>query len=116
MTPALALYYTFHTTSTELDSCSRVPTRFLGSAAALEQLLEQGCTLATKSWVDNHWAMILWKLAGMAYLDPESESDGKMMRWCWKEVTRQLCYRFESGLFRGSRLVADVFFKDTNEN
>ena len=93
-----------------------MPPRFLGSAAALEQLLEQGCTLATKSWVDNHWAMILWKLAGMAYLDPESESDGKKKRWCWKEVMRQLYYRFESGLFRGSRLVADVCFKDTNES
>lgn len=44
----------------------------------------------------------------MVYLDPERESDGREKRWCWGEVMRQLCYRSESGLYRGGWLAADV--------
>jgi breast cancer 2 susceptibility protein len=91
MTPTLALYYSFHTPSTvplEADTGST-----LGPSAALEELLSRGCSLATKSWVENHWCLILWKLAGMVYLDPEQEHDPKRKRWCWSEVIRQLLYR-----------------------
>lgn len=53
--------------------------------------------MATKPWVDNHWAMVLWKLAGMVCLDPEKETNGQGReqgkRWCWGEVMRQLLYR-----------------------
>jgi breast cancer 2 susceptibility protein len=38
--------------------------------------------------------LILWKLAGMVYLDPELENDPKRKRWCWSEVIRQLLYRY----------------------
>lgn len=94
ITPALALYYSFHTpSSTPSSDASPSPPKLLGPDAALEELLERGCTLATKMWVDNHWALILWKLAGMVCLDPARESDPQAKRWCWAEVMRQLLYR-----------------------
>jgi breast cancer 2 susceptibility protein len=40
--------------------------------------------------------LILWKLAGMAALDPESEADVDRRRWCWAETMRQLQYRYAS--------------------
>jgi len=60
---------------------------------ALRELQAAGCTLATQEWVNNHWSLILWKLAGMAALDSESEVDDNKRRWSWKEVMRQLLYR-----------------------
>ncbi|KZP25285.1 hypothetical protein FIBSPDRAFT_820691 [Athelia psychrophila] len=98
--PITALYYSFHTTSVTPTS---QPASLLGPAAALEQLLAKGCTLVTKPWVDNHWAMVLWKLAGMVCLDPERESNGRDKRWCWGEVMRQLLYRYERELNSGTR-------------
>ena len=65
----------------------------LGRSAALEELHANGCTLAKQAWVDNHWSLVLWKLAGMVALDPTSESDPSKKRWCWSEVIRQLMYR-----------------------
>jgi breast cancer 2 susceptibility protein len=97
ITPTTALYYTFHTLSaTFLSDASPSPPKLLGPAAALEELLGRGCSLATKLWVDNHWCLILWKLAGMVCLDPEHESDPQTKRWCWAEVIRQLLYRWVS--------------------
>ncbi|KAJ6565995.1 hypothetical protein B0H10DRAFT_2112096 [Mycena sp. CBHHK59/15] len=90
ITPALALYYSFYTPS---SAASPSPAKLLGPAAALEELLSRGCPLATKLWVENHWCLILWKLAGMVFLDPERESDLQARRWCWAEVMRQLFYR-----------------------
>lgn len=69
----------------------------LGVNAALDELRDMGCTLVTKQWVENHWALVLWKLAGMACLDPKREADPGSKRWCWDEVMRQLRYRY---LFR----------------
>ena len=66
----------------------------LGPKAALDELKRLGCTLATKPWVENHWGLILWKLAGMVCLDPASENDPRRKRWCWREVIRQLRYRY----------------------
>lgn len=65
----------------------------LGPAEALKELLDRGCTLVTKPWVDNHWSLILWKLAGMVNLDPSKEANVDEKRWCWSEVVRQLLYR-----------------------
>ncbi|KAF9469825.1 hypothetical protein BDZ94DRAFT_1286396 [Collybia nuda] len=59
--------------------------------------------LATRPWVENHWCLILWKLAGMVALDPESESNSSKKRWCWDEVMRQLLYRYERELNGGIR-------------
>ncbi|EIN13926.1 hypothetical protein PUNSTDRAFT_117563 [Punctularia strigosozonata HHB-11173 SS5] len=62
-----------------------------------------GCSLATKPWVDNHWSLILWKLAGMVCLDPDKERESGTRRWCPREVMRQLLYRYERELNGGSR-------------
>ncbi|KAF4573238.1 hypothetical protein EYR36_007749 [Pleurotus pulmonarius] len=105
MTPTLALYYTFHTTSNTpaLLSTQATQITMLGPSAAFDQLLERGCSLATKPWVENHWCLILWKLAGMVALEPEKEGNPATKRWCWKEVMRQLLYRYERELNSGSR-------------
>ncbi|KAJ7492322.1 hypothetical protein FB451DRAFT_1217887 [Mycena latifolia] len=104
ITPTLALYYSFHTPSSSLPSdASPSPPKLLGPDAALEELIGRGCSLATKLWVDNHWCLILWKLAGMVCLEPERESDPQAKRWCWVEVIRQLLYRYERELNGGVR-------------
>lgn len=94
MNPRTAPFYTFTTRSHSppnlLDSS---PSAVLGRSAVLEELHAKGCTLAKQAWVDNHWPLVLWKLAGMVILDPMSESDPLRKRWCWKEVIRQLMYR-----------------------
>jgi breast cancer 2 susceptibility protein len=91
--PSLAAYYSFHTASTLPPSQTDHPAQILGPAAALKELHDMGCSLATKAWLENHWGLILWKLAGMVALDPDSESDPKIKRWCWTEIKRQLLYR-----------------------
>ncbi|KAH9058304.1 hypothetical protein EDB87DRAFT_1685476 [Lactarius vividus] len=74
-----------------------------GPTDALHELKATGCMLATQEWVDNHWSLILWKLAGMVALDPESEVDEHRRRWSWKEMMRQLCYRYEKELNGSAR-------------
>ncbi|KAF7302766.1 hypothetical protein HMN09_00911700 [Mycena chlorophos] len=103
ITPSIAAYYLFHTPSAELPNTPATPSRAFGPAAALQDLLARGCSLATKAWVDNHWGLILWKLAGMVCLEPELEKDPQRKRWCWEEVLRQLLYRYERELNRGAR-------------
>jgi breast cancer 2 susceptibility protein len=101
VTPVAAIYYSFHTaTATPLfPTLSSSPAVLLGPTAALDQLLDCGCTLATKPWVDNHWCLILWKLAGMVAFDPERESSPIQKRWCWSEVMGQLFYRYVASVF-----------------
>ncbi|KAF7307159.1 hypothetical protein MIND_00509500 [Mycena indigotica] len=104
ITPSIAAYYSFHTTTPELlTELPFTPSKAFGTAAALEELLARGCSLATKRWVDNHWCLILWKLAGMVCLEPELEKDPRTKRWCWEEVMRQLFYRYERELNCGVR-------------
>ncbi|KAI0348271.1 nucleic acid-binding protein [Trametopsis cervina] len=107
ITPDTALYYSFHTfapSPVDYEPSAPPPTAaLLGVTAALNELHNGGCSLATKSWVENHWGLILWKLAGMVCLDPKSESDPRRKRWCWGEVMRQLRYRYERELNRASR-------------
>ncbi|KAF8846093.1 hypothetical protein BDN67DRAFT_891569, partial [Paxillus ammoniavirescens] len=62
-----------------------------------------GCSLATKAWIESHWPLVLWKLAGMVALDPASERNPVTKRWCWPEVIRQLMYRYERDLNGSSR-------------
>lgn len=92
--PRTAPFYAFTAHSCPLpnppDSCLSFA---LGRSAVLEELHAKGCMLATQVWIDNHWPLILWKLAGMVALDPMSENDPFMKRWCWTEVIRQLMYR-----------------------
>lgn len=61
----------------------------LGTAQALGRLKIEGCELATQKWVDNHWRLILWKIAGQVMAKP-SLFDQK---WNWYEVLCQLRYR-----------------------
>lgn len=58
---------------------------------ALDELHSKGCTTATLPWVQNHWALVLWKLAAMVRLAPSSANE----RWSWTELIRQLLYRYE---------------------
>lgn len=92
ITPDNALFYRFHSRSRE--SVPSQPSELLGSRAALEDLQDAGCELATQDWVDNHWSLILWKLAGMVCLEPQLEADPATRRWCWEEVINQLLYRY----------------------
>ncbi len=71
-----------------------IPPHFRGSIDALQELKVAGCHMTTQEWVDNHWSLILWKLAGMAILDPDSEADVNRRRWSWAETMRQLQYRY----------------------
>ncbi|KAG1757223.1 hypothetical protein EDB19DRAFT_1656380 [Suillus lakei] len=104
ITPATALFYTFYTPSaTPIEGAQPSDAKPLGPAAALEELHARGCSLATQEWVNNHWPLILWKLAGMVTLEPEAESDPDRKRWCWPEVIRQLLYRYERDLNGSSR-------------
>ena len=89
ITPETAVYYVFHNTSTRNSK-----PKDLGPPEALKELHDRGCTLATKPWVDNHWCLILWKLAGTVVLDPEKEVTPEMRRWSWTEVIHQLLYRY----------------------
>jgi len=93
ITPQTAQYYSFHTTSSMPMPTYSALSSVLGPTEALKELIDRGCTLATKPWVDNHWSLILWKLAGMVNLDPTKEANVDEKRWCWVEVIRQLLYR-----------------------
>ncbi|SPO26377.1 related to Brh2 - Rad51-associated protein Brh2 [Ustilago trichophora] len=58
---------------------------------ALDELLVRGCSNAKLSWVQNHWTLILWKLAAVVRFEPSSARE----RWSWDEVIHQLLYRYE---------------------
>ncbi|KAG2756480.1 hypothetical protein P692DRAFT_20765976 [Suillus brevipes Sb2] len=104
ITPATASFYSFYTPSaTPNEGVEPSDAKPLGSTAALQELHARGCSLATQEWVDNHWPLILWKLAGMVALEPEAESDPDRKRWCWPEVIRQLLYRYERDLNGSTR-------------
>ena len=69
------------------------PKTSLGPAEALAHLQKTG-RKATNQWVDNHWSLILWKLAGLAVLDPKRETTPER-RWCWRAVLDQLEKRYD---------------------
>ncbi|KAF9225497.1 hypothetical protein BS17DRAFT_778669 [Gyrodon lividus] len=102
--PRTAVLYAFNNRSCAPPGPSNSSSPLLlGHAAALEELHRKGCSLATKAWIENHWSLVLWKLAGMVAFDPTSESKPAMKRWCWPEVIRQLMYRYERDLNGSSR-------------
>ncbi|SNX85036.1 related to Rad51-associated protein Brh2 [Melanopsichium pennsylvanicum] len=65
--------------------------KLLQQSNALDELLSRGCTNTNLAWVQNHWTLILWKLAATVRLEPSSA----VHRWSWDEVVRQLLYRYE---------------------
>jgi breast cancer 2 susceptibility protein len=89
ITPETGLHYVFHGPNDLRLNCPQT----LGSTEALNELHQRGCIGATKPWLDNHWSLILWKLAGMVALDPQTEGIPEKKRWCWSEVIHQLLYR-----------------------
>ncbi|KAF8921973.1 hypothetical protein CPB85DRAFT_1209445 [Mucidula mucida] len=103
MHPSLAPYYSFFGPALDKSRDPFAQDVQIGPSAAFERLQTAGCTLATQEWVDNHWSLILWKLAGLAYLQPEREWYDDQKRWCWDEVYRQLLYRYERELNQGVR-------------
>ena len=62
----------------------------ISQSRALTTLKLDGCHLATQKWVKNHWAQIVWKLAGQVQAQPELFSE----KWTSTEVLNQLRYRF----------------------
>ena len=91
-TPKDATHYSFYTASTLPPAQTDLLAQW-GPTVAFQELHDLGCTLITQAWIDNNWSLILWKLAGMVALDPDSESESETKRWCWPEVKRQLLYR-----------------------
>ena len=100
MEPNIAYYYRFYGrpknsklplphTQNPLDE-----PMVLGPGEVLVELKERGCRLATEAWVNNHYGLILWKLAGMVALDPETEANETKRKWCWNELLRQFLYRY----------------------
>ena len=77
----------------------------LGWEAAYNNLQSQGCKLATKDWVQCQWSLILWKLAGMACLDPKGEviEGGGKEKWAWEEAKGQLKQRWVARLYENGR-------------
>lgn len=63
----------------------------LGTHAALQVLVQDGARLAKLPWIENHWGMILWKIAGLIRAEPALFDK----RWNWDEVIGQLKYRYE---------------------
>ncbi|KZT73350.1 hypothetical protein DAEQUDRAFT_465445 [Daedalea quercina L-15889] len=103
ITPENALFYRFNSRSTHNASLQPGEIPPLGPDAALSDMHDSGCDLATQEWVNNHWSLILWKLAGMVCLEPQLEADPTTRRWCWQEVISQLLYRYERELNSSSR-------------
>ena len=113
ITPQTAPFYQFHTASSNLFPSTQTqcvassddnyaPQKTLGPAEAYEHLTQTG-RFTTRKWVDNHWVMILWKLAGLAALDPESECNPSTRRWCWRSVLSQLEARHDKEFEGGAR-------------
>ncbi len=61
----------------------------LSHVDALDTLKLDGCHFATGRWVDNHWSLILWKIAGQILAKPELF----VSKWSWGEIINQLKYR-----------------------
>ena len=67
---------------------------------ALNFMLDSGAK-TDRRWVENHWALIVWKLASYTRSWPDS-----MQSWfTYHEVLRQLLYRYEMEVNQGKRSV-----------
>lgn len=80
ITASNALFYHFATAGTAMK----------GPEDAYQQILRDGCSQITQIWVNNHWALILWKLAAIVRSKPALWE----VRWTFDEVLRQLKYRY----------------------
>lgn len=55
----------------------------------MSEFQDQGLTHVDIAWVQNHWKMVLWKLASIVKANPDLFS----AKWNYREVVRQLKYR-----------------------
>ena len=63
-----------------------------GPEAAHDDLVYySNCTHVTQAWVNNHYALIIWKLAGIIRAKPSLRQD----YWRFEVVCNQLKYRYE---------------------
>lgn len=69
-----------------------------GVDEALAALHALGARRATRKWVQHHYALILWKLAGYAV----SSSSDPVSWWRWEHVLNALRYRYEREVHRGA--------------
>ncbi|PKI84953.1 hypothetical protein MVES_000917 [Malassezia vespertilionis] len=72
-----------------------------GPTELLKTLHRLGAHRATEKWVVNHYAVILWKLAGMAAVCPVQAH----MYWSYDAVLRQMRYRYEREVHCGQSSV-----------
>jgi breast cancer 2 susceptibility protein len=78
ITPATAAFYTF------VDEGI-----MKGPPEMLKEFETEGLTYVDLEWVENHWKMILWKLASIVKAKPDLFHE----KWNYREVKRQLQYR-----------------------
>lgn len=102
--PRTASFYTFYRLNPQTSLVRYQPNPFirLGPEAALVHLLQTGHKYASQEWVSNAYVFVLWKLAGLAQLEPHRE-DTPERRWCWEEVLRQLEAKYKKEIEDGVR-------------
>lgn len=62
----------------------------MGTQSALDRLILDGCTLVKLKWIENHYSLILWKLAGIIQAKPSLFEQ----LWNWEAMICQLEYRY----------------------
>lgn len=65
-----------------------------GPEDVLREFQNGGLAHVGIQWVQNHWKMILWKLASIVRTNPQLFSE----KWNYREVVRQLKYRYVTRL------------------
>jgi breast cancer 2 susceptibility protein len=84
ITPSNALHYYFNGPRPGQNGAHP-----LGADEAFDYLRSHECSLATQAWVQNHWALVLWKLA--AYVCCRTDLFAAV--WTFDEVCRHLMHR-----------------------
>ncbi|KAH8110699.1 hypothetical protein DFH11DRAFT_1802190 [Phellopilus nigrolimitatus] len=102
ISPQTAPFYFFYTDASHAPTQTQFAPTSFGPAEAHAHLQQTGRALASREWVDNHWALVLWKLAALACLEPEREAT-HARRWCWGSVLAQLEARYDKEIGRGAR-------------
>jgi breast cancer 2 susceptibility protein len=61
-----------------------------GPQDVMEEFRAEGLGHVGIEWFENHWRMIVWKLASMVRAKPELFQQ----KWTYREVVRQMKYRY----------------------
>lgn len=72
-----------------------------GATDAYTELLQLGAHKVPLKWVQNHWQLILWKLAAYVASDPRRVQ----VYWHWDRVLCDLRYRYEREVHKKERSV-----------